>query len=140
MPARAAFKAVEGRCSFCGADRRGPGRLVTTEGFIFICDPCLGLCVSVLAGERSGETPASELDGEHVVTVVSEVLAKSAAGPARANNGPGDESQLFYCMFCRRSRDQVAQLISGPRVFICETCVGDAVRCVHAASSRHSAT
>ena len=36
----------------------------------------------------------------------------------------------FECSFCDRGRPEVATLISGPRVFICESCVGTAVAAV----------
>jgi hypothetical protein len=37
---------------------------------------------------------------------------------------PVDE---FHCSFCGAARREVAKLISGPRVFICDVCTGDAV-------------
>jgi hypothetical protein len=33
------------------------------------------------------------------------------------------------CTFCGRSQDEVARLIAGPKVFICDACVGLAERC-----------
>jgi hypothetical protein len=39
-------------------------------------------------------------------------------------SSPVDE---FHCSFCGAARSQVAKLISGARVFICDVCTGDAV-------------
>jgi ATP-dependent protease Clp ATPase subunit len=36
----------------------------------------------------------------------------------------------FQCSFCGAHRADVAKLISGPRVFICDRCVGDATAVV----------
>ena len=32
------------------------------------------------------------------------------------------------CSFCRRSNEQVAKLVAGPRVYICDECVAIAAR------------
>ena len=32
------------------------------------------------------------------------------------------------CSFCRRSEAEVAKLVAGPRVYICDRCAGEAVR------------
>ena len=32
------------------------------------------------------------------------------------------------CSFCRRSESQVAKLVAGPRVYICDACVEEAAR------------
>jgi hypothetical protein len=34
--------------------------------------------------------------------------------------------RAFHCSFCDRSRNDVRKLISGPMVFICDDCTGDA--------------
>jgi ATP-dependent Clp protease ATP-binding subunit ClpX len=32
------------------------------------------------------------------------------------------------CSFCKRSEDEVAKLVAGPRVYICDKCAAEAVR------------
>ena len=34
------------------------------------------------------------------------------------------DKKLLYCSFCGKSQDEVARLIAGPSVFICDECVG----------------
>lgn len=35
-----------------------------------------------------------------------------------------DEESGFFCSFCAKSQHEVAKLIAGPAVFICDECVG----------------
>jgi ATP-dependent Clp protease ATP-binding subunit ClpX len=39
------------------------------------------------------------------------------------------------CSFCRRTEAEVAKLVAGPRVYICDTCAREAVRIMDAAPS-----
>jgi hypothetical protein len=39
------------------------------------------------------------------------------------------------CSFCRKTGDQVAKLVAGPRVYICDECVAAATRIMQAPSS-----
>jgi ATP-dependent Clp protease ATP-binding subunit ClpX len=34
-----------------------------------------------------------------------------------------DTTKTYYCSFCGKSQHEVAQLIAGPTVFICDECV-----------------
>lgn len=34
-----------------------------------------------------------------------------------------EKKSVFYCSFCGKSQDQVAKIIAGPTVFICDECV-----------------
>lgn len=36
----------------------------------------------------------------------------------------GEEKAPLYCSFCAKSQHEVAKLIAGPAVFICDECVG----------------
>lgn len=36
--------------------------------------------------------------------------------------------RLLRCSFCRKSEAEVAKLVAGPRVYICDECVGAASR------------
>ena len=42
------------------------------------------------------------------------------------------------CSFCRRSEADVAKLVAGPRVFICDRCAAEAVRIMSESDSKHS--
>ena len=39
------------------------------------------------------------------------------------------------CSFCRKTEDQVSKLVAGPRVYICDECVGVATRIMQAPSN-----
>jgi hypothetical protein len=39
-------------------------------------------------------------------------------------------TDMFRCSFCDARRSDVRKLISGPRVFICDTCVAEATAVV----------
>ena len=44
----------------------------------------------------------------------------------------GEEIMMFtrklICSFCRRTEAEVAKLVAGPRVYICDRCAAEAVR------------
>lgn len=51
-------------------------------------------------------------------------------------------SPKLYCSFCAKSQDEVARLIAGPKVCICNECVdlcADIVRQMREATERHLA-
>ena len=39
------------------------------------------------------------------------------------------------CSFCRKTQDQVAKLVAGPRAYICDECVAVATRIMQAPSA-----
>ena len=91
-----------------------------------ICDGCLGLCCSVLAEMADRLEGAPECSGvDFPDDVLAEIMAALATKPPRATPPPNPE---FRCSFCDARRpDDVAVLVSGPRVFICNACVFDGV-------------
>lgn len=42
------------------------------------------------------------------------------------------------CSFCRRSEAEVAKLVAGPRVYICDRCAAEAVRIMKESDSKHA--
>jgi ClpX C4-type zinc finger len=138
---------MAGRCSFCGKDRRevfGIAGVVGSEARI--CDECIGLCFDILAEEQEAlekarnppppPTPEQLAEQERINRLLAEVLAAHAGknevsariealltAPPPATR---PHFRLFHCSFCDRSRQDVRKLISGPRVFICDDCTGDA--------------
>lgn len=136
-PPRAQLAAVTtGTCSFCGKDARIARTMIgTTAVAPRICDDCIGLagCIILqMVGDRIEERPASQLEPEHVSAAVARLITKVAAGELPRSTTKVDVPEWpFRCNFCWADQADVATLVSGPRVFICERCVEDAVAFVH---------
>jgi hypothetical protein len=86
---------------------------------------------------------APNFDDEQFQQHVGEILQRLAAetetamhesllGDLRRSFTSEDKAflKMFRCSFCDAHREDVAKLISGPRVFICDRCVGDATAVV----------
>ena len=136
--------ALGGTCSFCGKDGTEIRALAGVTGRRYrICEGCVGLCCDIL-----GEAPAIVIEdadarqpapgaAEPITDGLDDLLrglesAQTDLDAAMAEvrrrldgerlRGESD----FCCSFCDARRREVAKLISGPRVFICDACVGDA--------------
>jgi ribosomal protein L37AE/L43A len=103
-------------CSFCGK-RRGEVRKLISGPRVFICNECVGRARQVLGPpapfddpgqpERTtGDLPAQDLPDDEDVT---------------AKRHPPDDN---HCSFCQKPKTEVARLVSGPTVHICNECVG----------------
>jgi len=44
--------------------------------------------------------------------------------PATSKAADEQQATMINCSFCQKSRNEVAKLIAGPGVFICDECVG----------------
>lgn len=115
-------------CSFCGKDPRSTIPLIGSSVMeVQICDQCLGICCDVLAegvGDKAQGIPASARSSSQLSTAVARVRARAARGELpRPSKDGRPEGCSFRCSFCSTSEDEVAKLINGPRVFICESCV-----------------
>jgi hypothetical protein len=142
---------LAGSCSFCGKAREDVHALVGTAGHATrICDECIWLCWEIL-GEEAGQAPPQpappRAEDEQFQHSVGEVLERFAA-EAELESWRNDvllgdlrralEARArrlsrmddFCCSVCGAPRKDVAKLISGPRVFICDGCVGDATAVV----------
>ncbi len=134
--------ALGGTCSFCGKHRVEVQTLFGRRGIPErICNECIDLCMDIMreevehlmqaAHERS--IPA-EPDDDAVADTLRELAAAQHSRHAdelvervrRSLLAEGHHFSEFHCSFCARARSEVAKLISGPRVFICDNCVGDA--------------
>lgn len=144
---------LAGSCSFCGKAREEVHALVGTAGLpTRICDECVGLCCEILAEEAGLASPGHvhapappSADDEQFQQRVGEILRRFASeheaahrdallndlGRALAARGPNASRDDFGCSFCGAHRKDVAKLIAGPRVFICNGCVGDATAVVN---------
>ena len=144
---------LAGSCSFCGKDRAQARALVGTAGHSEkICDECVGLCCEIIAEEMQYESlergvvhrelPPS-LDDEQFQQRVGEILQGIAAereasridgllADLRRSLDPGRRASLdmYRCTFCDAHRRDVMKLIAGPRIFICDGCVGEATAVV----------
>jgi ATP-dependent protease Clp ATPase subunit len=133
--------ALGGSCSFCGKAANDVGALAGALGRpTRICDGCIDLCCQILAeqslhpsGRLLEERSATEDDDLHrllrdlqpgdlraTLDGIVARIRKQMDGRRRTTVAD------FQCSFCDGHRRDVAKLISGPRAFICDTCVGDA--------------
>lgn len=120
--------AAHGTCAFCGKTRSETPALVGSPTLdVRICDGCLGMCCSILADNADALADAPACSGaEFPEVLLARILATLATKP------PGTMPPAHCrCSFCDATRpDDVPVLVSGPRVFICSACVGDAVAVV----------
>ena len=102
-------------CSFCGKRRREVRKLISGPR-VFICDECVVRSREIIGPpspmaaarepERTtGDLPAQALPDEEDVT---------------AEKKPPDD---MHCSFCGKLKTDVARLIAGPTVYICDECV-----------------
>jgi hypothetical protein len=140
---------MAGTCSFCGKHRREVfGIAGIVGGRARICDECIGLCFDILAEELENQEKAratavpdparlswgdDELErllrsaGTSADVDPREIIERIQARLEPAERGGRPSSvRDFHCSFCDRARRDVRKLITGPRVFICDDCTGDA--------------
>jgi hypothetical protein len=79
------------------------------------------------ASTEAGADPRALIDA-----IQARLEAPSQRRPAR--------QMPFHCSFCDRSHQDVRKLISGPRVFICDDCTGDAAGLLAASGWRFRAS
>src|SRR5512138_3554810 len=104
-------------CSFCGK-RRSEVRKLVSGPRVFICNECVVRCREVI-----GPRPPRVVD--HLATpdrTTEDLVAQPPADDddVTAERRPPDSS---HCSFCGRSKTEVARLIAGPTVYICNECV-----------------
>jgi len=148
LPTRMVLQ-MAGTCSFCGKDRREVFGIAGVVGRgERICDECVGLCFDIIAEEMEEQRKArlamgapgpalSSWGDDELERLLRSANSDSGADPreliekiqARLDSASGRARPVvrdFHCSFCDRSRQDVRKLISGPRVFICDDCAGDA--------------
>jgi ClpX C4-type zinc finger protein len=139
--------AISGSCSFCGNDRAETKTLVGTIGRpAKICNECIALSCDILAEEmerdpvpvRESQPSSNALSEDRLAEILRRVATERDLGytdallddlrrffePDRA------KVEVFKCSFCDTDRQDVAKLINGPGVSICDACVGDATAIV----------
>jgi ClpX C4-type zinc finger protein len=78
-------------CSFCLKSQHEVAKLIAGPGFIFICDACVGLCDSIIAGTFD----ASKVDGEQfkISNIPSETLLARLKPIEQTLQGMGNQLQ-----------------------------------------------
>jgi hypothetical protein len=58
-------------------------------------------------------------------------LTTKIAAVTRALRLAGERCSTLYCSFCGKSQHEVAKLVAGPSIFICNECTDLCYRIVH---------
>ena len=154
LPAEMVF-AMSGSCSFCGKEAREIfGLAGVTHRNGRVCNECIELCFDILAEEIGIGPPApshaesnavipeaaltdsqllDELSrhvaagkrGDPLVDALAAALAQYEEMVTRPSS-PTPRIEDLACSFCDKNQREVAKLIAGPTVYICDGCVGDA--------------
>jgi hypothetical protein len=154
LPAQMVF-AMSGSCSFCGkAANEIFGLAGVTSRDVRVCNECIELCFDILSEEigvtapptsqaESGAiTPEAGTTDAQMIEVLSQLIAKGQRGDPliealaaarslyqallKCRSTPTPQIEQLVCSFCDRNGRDVAKLIAGPSVYICDGCVGDA--------------
>jgi ATP-dependent protease Clp ATPase subunit len=108
-------------CSFCGK-RLSEVRKLVSGPRVFICNECVVRC-----REMIGPRPPRVVDDLAAPDRTTEDLPTQPS-----TDGDGDDDDVTaerrppdstHCSFCGRSTNDVARLIAGPTVYICNECV-----------------
>ncbi|MEM6931522.1 MAG: ClpX C4-type zinc finger protein [Myxococcota bacterium] len=131
---------IAGQCSFChevGAEHVMFGK---PGSWARLCRACVSICTDILEEEGVPEPP---------LVFESEPWAPPPewrTSLARAGFRPGDIDALTQgarphrahgldCSFCGRPQRDAVAVIAGPRVYVCDTCVGGARRLAESSST-----
>jgi len=144
LPSEMVF-AMSGSCSFCGKEANEIfGLAGVTHRNSRICNECIELCFDILA-EEMGNTDFDAaiaaarsrlrddlqhrvVSGEGKDTVVDAATALIAEMEEilKRQTMPTSQVEDLICSFCDKHHDNVAKLIAGPTVYICDGCIGEA--------------
>ena len=104
-------------CSFCGKRRLEVRKLISGPR-VFICNECVVQCRQII-GPRP---PSREADTSYLERTTEDLPAQPQSDDedVTAEKKPPDEK---HCSFCRKLKTDVAKLVSGPTVYICNECV-----------------
>lgn len=105
-------------CSFCGK-RRSEVRKLVSGPRVFICNECAVRCREMI-GPRA---PRIVDDAATLERTTEDLPAQPPSGDdddVTAERRPPDST---HCSFCGRQKSEVATLIAGPTVHICNECV-----------------
>jgi ATP-dependent protease Clp ATPase subunit len=139
-----------GWCNFCGKRSQEVfGLAGIAERGVSICDECASLCLDIIgedvrADQLRASPPvgswtapddldallknASELMEMNATEVADAIAEELEQGRVRRNSEPDgwrSRNMNLHCSFCDKSQREVAKLIAGPTVYVCDVCVGD---------------
>jgi len=104
-------------CSFCGK-RRAEVRKLISGPRVFICNECVVMCREII-GPRP-PLAAGDLGPPERTTADLPAQPLSEDEDVTAEKQPPDD---HHCSFCRKMKTDVAKLVTGPTVYICNECV-----------------
>lgn len=131
--------ALSGRCSFCskaGTEVFGLAGVVGRPDRV--CDECVGLCLEVLHDEAvsprpeprtppsSPPAPSPEEVEDILRRIASEYRGIDIDAIRSSLQTRREQPDVLACSFCESTSKEVAKLIAGPTVRICDVCVADA--------------
>jgi hypothetical protein len=144
LPSEMVF-AMSGSCSFCGKEAKEIfGLAGITHRSSRICNECIELCFDILA-EELGNTEFDAAIAEARSQLLDDLQRRVASGERgdpfvealtgllpqleeilKGQTMPTPQVAELMCSFCDKHHENVAKLIAGPTVYICDGCVGDA--------------
>lgn len=129
------------RCSFCSRERTQLGLVGARGRQHALCEECIGLCCDIIieevVKEESWDEPERPPRAEPDWKGFLEYARKLEEGRDEyrrryeewfARSGRSEPYPEHRCSFCNQHRREVAKLISGPQVFICERCIALAIK------------
>jgi ATP-dependent protease Clp ATPase subunit len=104
-------------CSFCGK-RRGEVRKLVSGPRVYICNECVARCRQVI-GPRPPRIADDTRDPERTTEdLPAQPMVEDE--DVTAEKKPPDAK---HCSFCSKLKTEVAHLVAGPTVYICNECV-----------------
>lgn len=104
-------------CSFCGK-RRGEVRKLISGPRVFICNECVVLCREIIGPRPPPQADAPDRSGRTTIDLPAQAVPDDE--DVTAETRPPDEQ---HCSFCNKPRTEVARLVTGPTLYICDQCV-----------------
>jgi ATP-dependent protease Clp ATPase subunit len=106
------------RCAFCGKNQGMARDLSASRRSVCICEPCLNICLTILAKAPRGQASVTEPGTTY-----------------RISSSSADQSAHLRCSFCDTPQHVVDKLI-GSRpgstpAYICDKCVDASVQAIN---------
>jgi ATP-dependent protease Clp ATPase subunit len=105
-------------CSFCGKRRREVLKLVSGPR-VFICNECVERCREVIGPRAARAADGRDASARTTIDEMPAEPPRDDEDVTAESKPPGDG----HCSFCGKPKTDVATLVSGPRIYICNECV-----------------
>jgi hypothetical protein len=129
---RSVILRLAGACSFCGkaaeqvigfAGMRGKGTR--------ICNECVSLCLDILQQQGCTDLPPppppyAPPPSAYVPSTYDPSVLDRLIDELRRNPLPPRRPSEIFCSFCDTHQSEVAKIIAGPSVYICDACIAGA--------------